>query len=126
MEGLFSSVTLFFLLGLAAGLVGFTLLYKKVDIPGFFKEFFHLNTRVKSFLFIILFGVALAFCLALLMDVARLGDTASQVVEGLSVGFMCSMLPTLLGIKTSSNSSGSKPATKNSKSSSGGGRRSKG
>ena len=127
MGDLFSSVTLWFLLGLAVGLVGFTFLYKKWDIPGYFKSAFRLTTRGKTAVFIIIFGVALAFCLALLMDVLRLSAVAMQVAEGLSIGFMCSMLPTLLGTKVSSkNNSVTNGQKKNQNSSSGGGRRSKG
>lgn len=127
MDGLFSSVTLLFFVGLLAGLVGFTFLYKKVDIPGYFKSSFRLNTRVKTVVFIIIFGVMLAFCLALIMDVLRLSDGAMQVVEGISVGFMCSMLPTLLITNRNSGNSGGTASGKNSRQSSqSGGRRSKG
>ncbi|MDD3920764.1 MAG: hypothetical protein PHO41_06320 [Eubacteriales bacterium] len=126
MGDLFSSVTLLFLLGLIAGLVGFTFLYKKWDIPGYFKAAFKLNSRVKAFLFVFVFGVVLSFCLALIMDVLRLSEQAMQVMEGISVGFMCSMLPTLLGTKVSSSKSNTSSVQKRGQSSSSGGRRSKG
>lgn len=96
MDYLFESLTVYLMIGLALGVAGFLFLWRKWDLPGYLKTRFRLDTRVKNILFLVVFGMLLAFCLAMLMDVAGLPLPVAQFLEGLGIGFNCSLIPGLL------------------------------
>lgn len=121
LEGL----TIYLIIGLLAGLVAFAFLFKKWDLPGWCKKMFHLTNRVRTLVFILLVGILMAFALVAISAALQLPTQAAQVLQGIGIGFICIILTGLLqppkGTGTGRGGSGT-----NHRTSSGGGRRSRG
>lgn len=115
-------------LGLLVGLAAFILLFRKWNLPGILKEKFHLYTRVKAVVYVLLQGILLAFVLSLLAAMLMLPGEVGDVLTGLAIGLNCAILAGIMQPPEQHTGSTGKNQGTNTKrtGSSGGGRRSKG
>lgn len=85
-------LTIYTALGMFAGIIGFGLLFKKWDLPSKIKNGLRLDNRLKVVLFSLFAGIVLAFLLSLFTVLLQLPAWAGEAMEGLAIGFICSML----------------------------------
>ena len=122
---MFDALTLYVIIGIAVGIVAFTILFNRWDLPGTLRKRFSLNTRGKGLVFLLASAIMLAILGVVLVQVLGLPEAVAQVVEGLIIGFNLALIPGI--IRPKNNGSGSnRGGRNNNRSSNSGGRRSKG
>ncbi len=109
---MFDGLTVNVMLGLVGSLALFLFLFRKWDVPGYFKSRFRLNTRTKGLVFVLAFGVLLALCLAMIMDMLGLPVALAEVLQGVSIGFNCALIPAFINPKSNSSSPKGSVSTK--------------
>ena len=121
---MFDALTLYVIIGIAVGIVAFTILFNRWDLPGTLRKKFSLNTQLKGLVFVLASGIILAILGVVLMQVLGLPEAVAQVVEGVIIGFNLALIPGI--IRPKNNGGSNRGGRGNARSTNSGGRRSKG